>query len=295
MKNYKSVKSPGILFMLGTAIVYNLLFIILLFIVNSYEVSVLLKLIIAAFNLYQLYYIVIYTSLVYSIDNSNIYIKSALRLKKLIIPLKDVKGYKEQLGHINGSKISGYGKNYFAIGRALVKKIGFTYMFVTSTRNIIYIKTNDTIYGLSPENFYDFKSKLNEKNIYETDWEYNINSNINIYKDKKIFIPFLIIAVVIVVITFMPIIMYLNGSLKNIMPLCFNSKFVAVKFGTGKQFAFKQMFYGLLNMAVLFCMYHAAYLYARYDKKSVYKYIYIPFVLAITFLVIQIRILLIFG
>lgn len=294
MKSYKSIRGCGVLLMLAIATAYDLLFIILLFIVNSYEISILLKVAIIAFNLYQVYYILIYSSLEYSIDEHNVYIKGIFGLKNLTIPLENIRGYKQESGHIKGIKISGYGKNHFAIGRAIIKKIGSTYMFVTSTQNVIYLKTDDINYGLSPEDFNGFKLQLNNKNIYEIDWEYKINKNINIYKDKKIFIPFLIVAVIVIVITFNPIILYLNNSLPNTMPLSFNSNFIAVKFGTNKQFAFKQMFYGLLNMAVLFCMYNAAYLYARYDRKSVYKFIYIPLILSITFLIMQIRILIMF-
>jgi hypothetical protein len=291
VKNYKSTKGHGVLSILGITAVYDLLIITLLFIVNSYEISTLLKITIIVFNLYQIYYILIYSSLEYSIDDYNIYIKGSFGLKNLTIPFKDIKGYKQESGHIKGIKLSGYGKNHFAIGRAIIKKIGSTYMFVTSTKNVIYLKTDDANYGLSPENFNDFKLQLNNKNIYEMDWEYKPNKNINLYKDKKFFIPFLIVAVVVLVITFNPIILYLNNRLPNKMPLSFNSNFIAVEFGTNKQFAFKQMFYGLLNMAVLFCMYNAAYLYARYDRKSVYKFIYIPLILSSFFLVVQIRIL----
>jgi len=71
------------------------------------------------------------------------------------------------------------------------------------------------------------------------------------------------------------------------MPLNFDAKFNPIKIGTGKQFAFTQMIYGVLNMALLFCMYYASYFCAKYDRKSAYKYIYLALIVAMIFLIMQ--------
>ena len=73
------------------------------------------------------------------------------------------------------------------------------------------------------------------------------------------------------------------------MPLSFNSNFEPARYGTGKQFAFKQMIYGVLNMAILFCMYYASYFYAKYDRKSANKFIYVSFIVSIVFFLFQLR------
>ena len=80
-------------------------------------------------------------------DDENLYITSAFGIKKIKIPFSEIQGYTKAKGHIRGVKLSGYGKNHFAIGRAVIEKIGNTYMFVTSTKNIIYLKTEDINYG----------------------------------------------------------------------------------------------------------------------------------------------------
>lgn len=294
MEKYKSIKGTGIYSIIGISILYNALFIVLLLLVNSYEILSFLKIVIVVFNIYQLYYIVISTSLSYSIDDNNLYIKSSFGVKNIIIPFERIQGYKKAKGHIRGVKLSGYGKNHFAIGRAVIEKIGSTYMFVTSTENIIYIKTDEINYGLSPVDFETFEKELNQKNINLLDWEYKVNKNVNLYKDKKFFIPFICVAIVSLIITLNPIILYLYDSLPDKMPLNFNSQFIAMQFGTGKQFAFKQMVYGLLNMGIFFCMYYAAYFCAKYDRKSAYKFMYIPLIISLTFLIIQIRILVTF-
>lgn len=294
MKNYKSIKGSGAYLILGISVLYNALFITLLFFMNSYEVLSLLKIVLVVFNIYQIYYLIIYTSLNYSIDDENLYISSALGIKKIKVPFSEIDGYTKAKGHIRGVKLSGYGKNYFAIGRAIIDKIGSTYMFVTSTENVIYLKTSDINYGLSPEEFDEFEKELNKKEISPLVWEYKVNRNIHLHKDKKFLVTLVLVAIVTLIITLNPMVMYLYHKLPAMMPLNFNAQFVAVKFGTGKQFAFKQAIYGVLNMAILFCMYYASYFCAKYDRKSAYKFIYAPLIIAIVFLIVQIRILVTF-
>lgn len=294
MQVYKSVKGSGVYYILGMSILGDLLLGVLVFLIDSYEVLSILKVAIIVFNLYQLYYILICSSLKYFVDDDGIQILSVLKLKNIKIPFTSIQGYQKAQGHIRGMKLSGCGKNHFAIGRAIVEKIGSTYMFITSTKNIIYLKTDDINYGLSPENFHEFEKNLNDKNVNCISWEYKVNKNVNLYKDKKFFIPFIIVTVAVLILTLNPIILYFCNKLPAMMPLNFSSHFVVIKFGTSKQFAFKQMVYGLLNMAVLFCMYNAGYLCARYDKKSAYKFIYVPLILTFVFLIMQIRILLTF-
>jgi len=294
VENYKSIKGSGVYLILAISVLYNALFITLLFFMNSYEISSLIKIALIVFNIYQIYYLTIYGSLKYSMDNDNLYITSAFGIKKIQIPFSEIEGYTKAKGHIRGVKLSGYGKNYFAIGRAIIEKIGITYMFVTSTEDIIYLKTKDINYGLSPEDFDKFEKELNKKNVSPLVWGYKVNRNINFYKDRKFFIPLVIVAIITLIITLNPIVLYLYDKLPAVMPLNFNSQFVAVKSGTGKQFAFKQTIYGVLNMAVLFCMYYAAYFCAKYDRKSAYKFIYVPLIISIAFLVMQVRVLVTF-
>lgn len=294
METYKSAKGSGVYSILGITAAYDILLVILLYLVSYYEISMLLKITIIVFNIYQLYYMLISCSLIYSVDNENLYINSALGLKKVKIPLITIQGYQKSQGYIKGVKLSGHGNNNFAIGRSIIDKIGSTYMFVTSMKNIIYLKTEDINYGLSPEDFCEFEKELNEKNINTLNWNYKINKNVNLYKDKKFFIPFAIVAVIITIITVTPIALYVYNKLPAMMPLNFNAQFIAVKFGTAKQFAFKHMFYGILNMAILVCMYYAAYFCAKYDRKSAYKFMYVPLILAAMFLFMQIRILITF-
>jgi len=83
----------------------------------------------------------------------------------------------------------------------------------------------------------------------------------------------MVVSIIILTLTLNPFILYLKHGIPDIMTLSFDANFSPIKMGTSKQFAFTQMVYGVLNMALLFCMYYASYFCAKYDRKSAYKYI----------------------
>lgn len=294
MKNYRAVKSCGTGYILSLTLMYDLLMIVLLHYINSYEIISLLRIILIFFNLYQLYYILLNTSLNYIFDDDNITIRGIFGLKKIIIPISSIKGYNKASGTIRGVQLYGYAKSNFAFGKSIIEKIGVASMYVTSNKNILYVKTDNMTYGISPEECDDFETRLIENNIEIRTWDNKLNKSSNLYKDKRFIIPFVVASIIILVLTLNPFILYLRSKLPSKMPLIFDASFKAIRFGTDRQFVFKQMVYGVLNMALLFCMYYASYFYARYDRKMSYRFIYISMFVACTFLIMQLRIIYLF-
>lgn len=291
MEKYSAKKGKGFNLIFATTILYNLLFAILFYLMNSYELAMLLKVTFVGVNLYQLYCLLLTVTLVYSVDENFITISGVFGLKKVMIPLADVQGYKKHSGVIRGVTIYGYGKHHFNLGRSLIEKIGVTSMYVTNSDNAIYLKTEDMNYGISPEDFQGFESMLENHGVKELDWNFVMRKKFNLYKDKKFFVPFMITSIVALAIALIPFIMYLVHKLPAVMPLSFDAQFNPVKMGNGKQFASKQMIYGVLNMAILFCMYYASHFYTKYNRKSTYRLIYIAMAVALIFLGMQLRIL----
>lgn len=291
MKIFKAAKGKGFIYIIATTLLFNILFLFTLKYSNSYELSTLLKLGLVIIDLYFLYYAFLYFPSKYIIDDSILIMKSIGGVRRFKIAISDIETYDTASGNIKGVKLSGYAKNSFAFGKSLIDKIGIIKMFVTSSKNVLYIETKDENYGISPENFDEFLAILKDHGLKTSPWQQKVNQNFVLYKENKFIIPLFLVSIVILVITFNPFIMYLKNSLPAKMPLKFDGNFIAVKFGTGKQFAFKQMAYGLMNMAILFCMYYASYFYAKYDKKMAFKFIYISLAVAVAFLFMQLRIL----
>lgn len=294
MEKFKPMKGKGMPYIIGETILYNLFIILMVFLVNSYEFSNLFKMAFVVINIYQFHYIFMYNSLQYNVFDEYIEINSIFGLKKEKIFFKDIQGYCQCSGEIKGVKLYGYGKEHFALGKSIIDKIGTSKMYVTWSENVIYLKTEDITYGISPVDDDKFIVLLNNKGIKSSSWNYSTNKNINLYKDKKFIIPLIVVTIIILILTFHPFVLYLYNNLPEKMPLSFDSNFNPVKIGTGKQFAFKQMSYGILNMAILFCMYYASYFYAKYDKKSAYKFIYVSLGFSLLFFIIQIKTLLTF-
>lgn len=291
MNKFKALKGTGGYYVLASMIIYDALIMVLLMLINSYIITMLLKLLLAGCTLYHIYYILLSINLYYSMDENKFYINGAYGLRKINFLLNEIDGYSISEGTIKGLRLSGFGRSSFAYGEFLINKIGTTRMYVTANKEILYLKVRDMNYAVSPENLQQILSFLNSRGINQLEWETKRNKDLHLYKEKRYSIPFFITSLVTLVITLNPFILYLTNKLPSKMPLNFDAAFIPVEFGTGKQFAVNQAIYGFLNMAILFCMYYASFFYARYDKKSGNKFIYGALAIAIVFLIIQLRVL----
>ena len=295
MDSYISKHGRGLGFILLMTALYNILILILLQINNSYIVGNLLGIILWACNIYGVYYMILYSTIKCTIDDKNLTIYSVRIFKKITIPLNKVEGYNTSTGEIKGVRLYGISSNSFAMGRFVIDKIGIARMFVTDNKRIFYIKTKRMNYAVSPKDDKKFEENLINNNIQLAEWESKVNNSYNLHKDKHFILPLIGVSITILILTLNPFILYLKDSIPNVMPLSFDAKFHPVKMGTGQQFAFTQMIYGVLNMVLLFCMYYASYFCAKYDRKSAYKYIYLSLIMAMIFLIMQFKILINFS
>lgn len=291
MENFKPMKGNGYLELVGITILVDIFLFVIAYFAGTYELLTVVRIVILIFNCYQLYYILLYFTLTFRADDHQLYINGNFGMKKIIIPFKDMEQYFITSGAIKGIRLSGYGSNNFAIGRTVLDKIGTTYMFVTSNKNIIYLKTAYGNFAISPDNIEKFKELMRDNKILMAEWNHNYNKYSGINKEKKFLILLSIASIIIIVLTVNPCLWYLKGKIPLNPPLTFDGNFIPVKTGTPKEFLFKQVSYGILNMGVLFCMYYAAYFCAKYDKKTAYKFMYIVIILASAFLFMQLRIL----
>lgn len=278
---------PSILAIIGI----NIVEILVICLMNSYLMLNLAKLLLVISNGYYLYYIGVWFTVKYVITQDEIKILALGGIKKVIIPIDNVISYTTEEGKIKGIGLSGLFSNRFAIGRIAVKSLGTTRMFVTNSTRIIYIETKDLNYGISPLNPAAFEKALDELNIPSEIWQKQYDKPHKLYKEKKFLIPIAISTVCILCITFLPMILYIFDMLPDVLPIALTAKMTVIEVGTDKQFAFSQMTYGVLNMAVFFCMYYAAQFCAKYDRKSAYNYIYLAMFIAMVFLYLQIRLI----
>ncbi len=291
MNSFNSNKKLEIIPTILTFLGFNVLGVWTIYLLDSYLMLSLIKVVLVICNTFYLYHIGIWLTVKYEITNNEIIINALGGLKKVNLPLSDIECYTVEKGKIRGISLSGIGTNRFAVGRIAVKNLGTTRMFVTGNSSIIYLKTKDISYALSPKNSKVFQEALNSAGIEEKSWKNEYNRINKLYKDKKFIIPLLATSITILFTTFYPMVLYILNELPDVMPLVRNVSREVVEVGTDKQFAFSQMTYGLLNMAVMFCMYYAAHFCAKYDKKAAYRYIYISLLVALIFLYLQMQLI----
>lgn len=289
---YKPAKGMGIYFIMAAAIFYNFLLFLGIEFINSYIISSLLKIFTVLLNTYILYYAVRYVTIKYGTDDEYVYILDVFR--KIRLPFSSIEGYHLSSGKINGIRLSGFFSKHFSIGRSFIEKIGTTNMHVTANEKTIYLKLGHTNYAISPVMHNQFEKELIDKGIVKTEWEYEWIKTPSLHRDKSFMRPFFIVSIIIIILTINPLVLYLMDMLPRSMPLSFDASFKPLEMGTGKQFAFNQMVNGVLNMAILFCMYYASFFYAKYDRKSAKIFIYSSLVISAAFLFIQLRIIYVF-
>ncbi|WP_291569368.1 PH domain-containing protein [Clostridium sp. UBA4548] len=291
MRVFRGIKSFEIVNSVLLAVMYNILLLLLMYNTGSYTVLNLLRALLIACNVFYLYHIFLWATVKYVITEDELQITGIGNLKKVIIPLSDIKGYTIISGKIKGIKLSGIASNRFALGRSVVKTLGTTRMFVTNNTSVIYLRTEEINYAISPKEAEVFEELLNKHNIFKIQWEVKFNKPNKLYKDKKFKKLLFLTSAVIIVMTLNPLVNYLTHRLPNIMPLTFDATFKPITMGTDKQFVSTQMIYGALNAAILFCMYYAAYFCAKYDRKTAYRYLYIALLVSVIFLILQVKII----
>ncbi|WCM71439.1 PH domain-containing protein [Clostridium perfringens] len=190
---------------------------------------------------------------------------------------------------MNGFKLSGFGKHKYCFGRCVVHNVGIARMFVTSSKRVIYIHTEDISYGLSPDEFEKFKELIVSKGIKEESFKVKVNNARAIIRDKGFYIPFIITSLLILGIILIPSILYLSGAMPDKMPIDFSAHFIPCTIGSAKDFVGRQIIYGIMNMILLVCIYYASHFCAKYDKKLAQRYIYLSLIISLVFLVSQIQ------
>ncbi|CAM2847271.1 PH domain-containing protein [Hathewaya histolytica] len=288
---YKPKKNFMSYFMIMTLIILNIILIYITKNLASYTLWTIIKISLIIFDLYEIYYIIFGMTLNYEINEKSVIIKGYSGIKKITIDFKDIIGYKVEK-EIDGIKLSGVIFSDFAIGRCYIERLGTTRMYITSKDEVIYILTKEMNFAITPKEVEGFRKALENSNVKYIDHDVKSSvQEVSLHKDKIFMIPLVITSILSFIMIIVPFIYYLKGGISYTMPIGFDARFNPTKFGTGKQFAFQQMIYGSLNLALLFCMYFASSINAKYDRKSSYKYIYIALVVAITFTVMQFKIL----
>lgn len=242
--------------------------------------------------IYQCYYFGVSTKMEYILKEEYLEIKLFRGLKKVKIYYNKILEIRADNSFIKGIHLLGVGKRNFAFGRFYINKIGTCRMFVTNNEKALYIKTPDMIFGISPDKLDDFKAKLLVKvNSVET-IDYTQRKVIPLHKDKYFIVPFLTNSLLILINFLLPLYLYYSGKLKvNKMPVTVNEQFYPVKWVSTLQFLQSQLLKGVFAMLIFFCIYYVSHIYAKYDRKASYWYMYIPMVITGSLLIFQIILL----
>ncbi|MGL4740083.1 MAG: PH domain-containing protein [Sarcina sp.] len=264
---------------------------ILFNIIEGYIETRFIGLVIFFFTIWCIYYIVLNYTITYQITDDEFIINLFWGIKKIRLNFTDINGFLLKEEYIDGFKMYGIGKNKYAFGKMVVKGVGSTRAFVTNPKKIIYLHTEGDSYAISPSDIDGVLEILFSKNIPIKEFETKVNIQRDLFKNKRfvslVMITFIVISSIIIV----PFLLYLLSRLPGKMPLIFDATFKVVMFGSGKEFAIRQMILGIGLIIIFICIYYTSYFIAKYDVKIAIRYMYIPFIISLLMAFIQLQIL----
>ncbi|WP_297517486.1 PH domain-containing protein [uncultured Clostridium sp.] len=290
MNCFKAKRGKASIELFGYLVLCDILMLIILDLINGYTESKIVIIIMVFFSIWCLYYIFLDLTLKYVFYEDKLLITAFSGVKKIEVKFSEINGLLVKDQYIDGFKLAGVGKDRYAFGRMVIRGVGATRAFITSSSKVIYLHTENFSYAISPDSIDKVLTILFDENIPIQEFETKVN-NRELFKDKKFLIPFIITTIIISIMILVPFILYLIGGLSSKMPLSFDTTFNAVLMGTGKEFAIKQMVSGICNIMILICMYYASYFVAKYDKKVAVRYMYLALVISGLFEYIQVQIL----
>lgn len=259
--------------------------------IDGYIEKQLIGLVTIIYTIWCMYYILLDLTLKYIIEKDKIIIHAFWGMKNIKINFDEINGLLVKEKYIDGFKLSGIGKQRYAFGRMVVEGIGTTRAFITSSEKVIYIHTENLSYGISPVEIDKVLTFLFDKSVPIKEFKIKNYNSKELFENKLFLYPLIITTIVVILMTALPFILYIFDIFPEKMPLSFNANLMVVLWGNGKQFAFKQMMYGVFNMIILTCMYYASYFTAKYDKKLAIRYMYMPLSTTFLFSFIQVQIL----
>ncbi|WP_294359663.1 PH domain-containing protein [uncultured Clostridium sp.] len=288
MKIYKQKLGVGSFYLIFMTLILNFGFLFISMFIKSYMIKLFGLVSLICIDIYQLYYIIISFTTRYIIDEDSLIINTFFYLRNIKIPMNEIIELLREKNKIEGMILDGYGMKKFAFGRIYIENIGTTRAYISNFENVLLIKTVNGNFAISP---IDINGICNEISI-EGSKKVESKKVVPLYKDKYFLIPFITASCLIIILMVIPLILGMKDNYAlNSMPLSFNERFEPIKWGTYTQFTVNQISYGLITSGILICMLLTSNVYSKYDRKSCYKYIYLPLIVAVVLLFMQIQIL----
>ncbi len=288
MKVYKQKPGSGSFTLILMTVILNFALIFISMFIESYMINLFGLVSLICLDIYQMYYIVISFTTRYIVDEDSVTINTFFYLRNIKILMKDIIELRHEDNKIDGMVLDGYGMKKFAFGRIYIENIGTTRAYISNFENALFIKTTKGNFAISPMDIggicndisIEGSKKIEEKKLSP------------LYKDKFFLVPFIAASLLIIILMIIPLILGMKDDYAlSSMPLSFNGRFEPIKWGTYTQFAVNQISYGLITAGILLCMFLTSNVYSKYDRKSCYKYIYLPLIVVIVLLFMQIQIL----
>ncbi|MFZ2257448.1 MAG: PH domain-containing protein [Clostridiaceae bacterium] len=161
---YKPEKNNIKMIIMAILLLVDAVIIALFISMGSARIKGMLTFVFLLINLYGGYFLMLSITLKYTLSDKELTITGVYGLKKIQIPVAEILSWSRKISLLENLGM-GFATARFALGKGFDNTGEQAELFITSSKKVIYLKTNRGNYGISPEKVDEFVVQLKELGI----------------------------------------------------------------------------------------------------------------------------------
>ncbi len=280
---YKPERNNIRTIIIAALLLADLILIVLFLNMDSSRIRGMLTFIFLLINAFGLYLIRLIITLKYILTDQELIITGTLNLRKIKIPVSDIESWSRKITLLDTSGL-GLSTARFAIGKGLDNNGDQAELLITSSKKVIYLKTKNGNYGISPEKADEFIAQLKALDIpqqsgserrYLQQDQNRSRSNLN-----QIMLYCILLMAILLLI---PVVMYFTGLMPQLV------RTAAVSYMTRKAYLEAVFTRGLIALVVMLVSYGVTILLSAIEGKYYYRIMFIPLIFVIVLLFFEVN------
>lgn len=264
-------------------ILLDILFMLLFFTMASSRIRGIIIFLLLLSNLYGAYFLVLVLTLKYMLDEKELVISSAFHFQTKKIPIKEIESWSRRITLLDTVGIT-FSSARFALGKGLDNNGEQAELFITSSKKVIYLRTIQGNFGISPTDADGFITQLKmlevpHKKMTERSFLANDES-----KGRNLLNQLTLYCIILTsILLFIPLVIYFTGLMPPLVQISDQTWL--------SQTAYLDSVFtrGLIALVMIIFCYAITILLSSIEGKYYYRSMYLPLVLIVIMLFIEIN------
>ncbi|ETA80380.1 PH domain-containing protein [Youngiibacter fragilis] len=236
------------------------------------------------------YFVTLVRTLQYRLTNDALHIEGLFGLVHEVIPVNSIRGYTRRITLISKTGLMGYIVRKYYIGSSYVDGVGNVKMYITSSRNSIYIGTDLGIFGISPEAPLAFSAHMDDLNVPLVEkLEYNKSFD-HAWSERRFRQLLRYVCIVLVLAAVLPLLAKSAGFLPPYVPEVFSGG-KRTSFMPTEAYLRNHIWFSGLNAVILAAAAVISRYYKKIDTIYYYRLLYAPLAMTLAIMVLMVNVL----